>query len=57
MWPDPEDSSPETMKAADAVPKEKWLFMPPWLALGFYPRGRMGYWLPEYTGVPQQVMP
>jgi len=30
--------------------------MPPWLATGWFPRGRLGYWSPAYTGATQQVI-
>eukprot|EP00798_Chlamydomonas_sp_ICE-L_P013145 gene13144-3467_t len=56
MWPDPEDR--QTAEAATAVPTEPFLFAPPFLMFGYYPRGRLGYWIPEALrgGPVQQVL-
>eukprot|EP00798_Chlamydomonas_sp_ICE-L_P010222 gene10221-8139_t len=38
MWPDPED--PSSAQAAEQTPREKFLFAPPFLMFGYFPRGR-----------------
>ena len=54
LWPDPENSS--NAAAADRVPTETFAFMPDWLGLGYWLRGRQGYWDPYVTGkIAQQV--
>lgn len=54
LWPDPENSS--NAAAADRVPTETFAFMPSWLGLGYWLRGRKGYWDPNVTGnIAQQV--
>lgn len=54
IWPDPEDSN--NAAAADRVPTETFAFMPKWLGLGYWLRGRKGYWDPNITGnIAQQV--
>lgn len=55
LWPDAEDAS--NAAAADRVPTEKFAFMPEWLGIGYWTRGRQGYWDPRITGnIPQQVL-
>ena len=54
LWPDPKDAS--NAAAADRVPTEKFAFMPTWMGIGYWTRGRQGYWDPKITGnIPQQV--
>ena len=54
MWPDPEVAS--NAAAADAVPREKFAMMPHWLGMGYWRRGRHGYWNRNLTGnIVQQV--
>lgn len=54
MWPDPEVAS--NAAAADAVPREKFAMMPQWLGMGYWRRGRHGYWNRNLTGnIVQQV--
>ena len=54
LWPDPEDASKAAQ--ADRVPPEKFAFMPFWMGIGYWHRGRHGYWDPNLTGnIPQQV--
>ena len=54
IWLDHENS--RNAAAADRVPTEKFAFMPDWLGLGYWLRGRKGYWDPSITGnTAQQV--
>ena len=54
FWPDPENAS--NAAAADRVPTETFAFMPDWLGLGYWLRGREGYWDPYVTGnIAEQV--
>lgn len=54
MWPDPEVA--QNAAAADAVPTEKFAMMPHWLGMGYWLRGRYGYWNANLTGnIVQQV--
>ena len=54
LWPDAENAS--NAAAADRLPTERFAFMPEWLGLGYWLRGRHGYWDPHVTGnTAQQV--
>ena len=54
LWPDAENAS--NAAAADRLPTERFAFMPEWLGLGYWLRGRHGYWDPHVTGnIAQQV--
>lgn len=54
IWLDHETAS--NAAAADRVPTERFAFMPAWLGLGYWLRGRHGYWDPHITGnIAQQV--
>eukprot|EP00798_Chlamydomonas_sp_ICE-L_P014413 gene14413-20407_t len=41
MWPDPENL--KDLEAARSTPTENFLFAPPFLIFGYYPRGRLGF--------------
>ena len=54
MWPDPEVAT--NAAAADKVPTEKFAMMPHWMGIGYWLRGRHGYWNSHLTGnIVQQV--
>ena len=54
LWLDHENAS--NAAAADRVHPETFAFMPDWLGLGYWLRGRKGYWDPNMTGnIAQQV--
>lgn len=55
LWPDPEDA--RNAAAADRVPTEKFAFMPSWKGIGYWSRGRQGYWDPKITSnIPQHMV-
>eukprot|EP00798_Chlamydomonas_sp_ICE-L_P030037 gene30037-17930_t len=47
MWPDLED--PNTQEEVKAIAQEKYLFAPPFLLFGWFPRGRLGESKPNHS--------